>query len=102
MVEMIFRFTPNDGSPPFDITATLKTQEDATFPWFMTIEWPNITEEHAWPGPPLYGLEVAARFIADRLLDRAKVWGGGTYTPDVERPQPYEESGHAACRRASN
>ena len=89
MICLKFRFTPNSGSAPIDITATLKTQDNETFPWFMTIEWPDVTEEHNWMGPPLYGLEMAGRFIADRLLDRAAMWGGGTFVPEVERPLPY-------------
>jgi hypothetical protein len=89
VISMAFRFTPADGSPPFDITATLKNQDKDGWPFLMTIEWPDWTEEHNWPSPPLWGLENAGRFIADRLLDRAEAWGGGTYSPDVERPRPY-------------
>lgn len=90
-IDLRFRFTPADGSPPRDIAVTIAAQDDARSPLVVSIDWGDgrRPDRHPWPGPPLDGLELAARFAAQRILDRVEEWGGGTVEPGVEPPRPY-------------
>ena len=91
MLDLAFRFTPSDGTTPRNIKVTIATQNDERYPFTITIVWDDgrPPDHTRWPGPPLSGLELAARFAAQRILDRVELWGGGVLHPDVEKPCPY-------------
>jgi hypothetical protein len=88
---LVFHFTPADGSAARDITATISTQEDKKRPFRVVIDWGTgeAPDRIPWPGPPLFGLELAARFVAQRILDKVELWGGGALDPEVEKPVPW-------------
>jgi len=88
---LIFRFTPADGSAARDITVTIETQENERKPFILTIDWADgrRVDRYNWPGPPLFGLEQAGRFVAQSILDHVESWGGGTVEPEVDKPLPY-------------
>ena len=55
-----------------------------------TIDWGDGHPDRLnWPGPPLSGLELAARFASLRVLGRVRQWGGGTVEPAIDEPVPY-------------
>lgn len=91
MLKLLFRFTPADGSPTQDIHVTISTRDDERKPFQLLIEWGDgeSPDRLNWPGPALFGLELAARFAAQRILDHVELAGGGTLDPEVERPRPY-------------
>lgn len=91
MLELAFRFTPADGTAPRNIKVTIATQDDERYPFTITIDWDDgrRPDHQRWLGPPLFGLELAGRFAAQRILDRVELWGGGTLQPDVNAPRPY-------------
>jgi len=91
MLNLTFRFTPADGSAPRDIKVTIATQDDERYPFKITIVWADDGSPDClrWPGPPLTGLELAARYAAQRILDHIELWGDGTLNPEVEKPYPY-------------
>ncbi|MEZ4301703.1 MAG: hypothetical protein R3B70_42605 [Polyangiaceae bacterium] len=93
MLKLSFRFTPADGGQVRDITVTIATQDDEKYPFMLTIDWDDgRSPDHLrWPGPPLVGLELAARFASQRILDRVELWGGGTIHPEVEKSVPYSK-----------
>jgi hypothetical protein len=85
-----FRFTPADGSARRDIKVTIETQDSERTPFKVTIDWADDHPDRLnWPGPPLSGLELAARFAALRIRGRVEAWGGGTLQPDIDDPVPY-------------
>ena len=88
-----FRFTPADGSTPQDIKVTIETQDNERTPFKLTIDWGDGHPDRMnWPGPPLSGLELAARYAALRILSRVQLRGGGTVDPPIDEPAPYVES----------
>jgi hypothetical protein len=91
MLTLAFRFTPADGTTSRNIKVTIATQDDERYPFTITIDWDDgrRPDHHRWPGPPLFGLELAARFVTQRILDRVELWGGGTLQPEVDPPLPY-------------
>lgn len=93
---LTFVFTPADGSRVRTFQVTLATQEDPRYPYTLTIDWDDgrRPDHQKWPGPPLFGLELAGRFIAQRILDHVELAGGGTVEPEVVRPRPYAPVGH--------
>ena len=95
MLDLAFRFTPADGTPSRNIKVTIATQDDEKYPFTVTIDWDDGRDpDHLrWPGPPLFGLELAARFAAQRILDRVELWGGGTLHPEVDHPVSYAAPG---------
>jgi hypothetical protein len=97
MLDLAFRFTPADGTAPRNIKVTIATQENERYPFTVTIDWDDgqAPDHLRWPGPPLVGLELAARFASMRILDRVELWGGGTVQPDVEAPHPYAPADEA-------
>ncbi len=90
-LELAFRFTPADGTSPKDIRVTIETQANESKPFKVTIEWGDghPADRLDWPGPVLFGLELAARFAAQRILDHSELWGAGTLEPEVNPPRPY-------------
>lgn len=84
-----FKFTPADGTAPRDIRVSIESVEDERCPLKVTIDWGDSHPDSIpFPGLPLTGLEMAARYASLRILGRVKHWGGGTIHPDVERPPP--------------
>jgi hypothetical protein len=100
MLTLDFRFTPADGTAARNIKVTIATQDDEKYPFTITIDWDDgRSPDHLrWPGPPLFGLELAARFVAGRILDRVELWGGGTLDPEVERPIPFAPADAGSTR----
>lgn len=93
MLVMTHLFTPADGSPPREIKATIETQEDAKHPFLVTIDFGDGHKDRVpWLEPSFFGLELAARFFAQRVLDHIELEGGGTLDPDVGRPLDYASS----------
>jgi len=97
MLNLAFRFAPADGTAPRDIRVTIETQDDERRPFKLTIEWGDSESPDRlnWPGPPLVGLELAARFAAQRILDHVELSGGGTLNPEVEKPHPWAPADEA-------
>lgn len=95
MLNLIFLFTPAGGAAPRNIKVTIAAQDDERYPFTITIDWDDghRPDHQRWPGPPLFGLELAARFAAQRILDRVELWGGGTVQPEVNMPRPYAPAG---------
>jgi len=90
MLNLAFRFTPADGTAPRDIKVTIETQDSERAPFKLTVDWGDGHPDRLdWPGPPLSGLELAARYAALRIRGRVQAWGGGTLQPDVDAPYPY-------------
>lgn len=92
-LSLAFRFTPANGDAPRDIQASIEPQESERSPLKVTIDWGDGHPDRIpFPGPPLSGLELAARYVALRIRSRVEAWGGGTIEPEVEAPIPYLES----------
>ena len=84
-----FRFTPADGTAPRDIHVSIESVADERRPLKLTIDWGDAHPDRIpFPGLPLTGLEMAARYASLRILGRVESWGGGTLHPDVEYPHP--------------
>lgn len=85
-----FLFTPADGSTPRDIKVTIETQDSESTPFKLVIDWGDDHPDRLnWPGPPLSGLELAARYASLRILGRIQRWGGGTVHPEIDPPHAY-------------
>jgi hypothetical protein len=92
-ISLDFRFTPADGSIARDIKVTIEAQETERTPFKLTIDWGDGHPDHLdWPGPPLSGLELAARFVSLRILGRVLAWGGGTVEPPIDETVPYAQA----------
>lgn len=92
-LSLAFRFVPNDGGEARDIRVSVDTQENETSPLKVHIDWGDgHPDSIPFPGPPLSGLELAARYVALRIRSRVDAWGGGTVEPEVTAPEPYLNS----------
>ena len=89
-------FTPADGSPPREIRASIETQDDTKHPFLVIIDFGDGHKDRVpWLEPSFFGLELAARFFAQRVLDHVALAGGGTLHPDVGRPLEYASTDRA-------
>ncbi len=93
-LSLSFSFTPADSTVPRNIRVSFETQEDERRPLRVTIDWGDGHPDRIpFPGLPLSGLELAARYVSLRILGRVEHWGGGTIHPEVESPHPLATAG---------
>ncbi len=93
-LSLSFSFTPADGTAPRNIRVSFETQEDDSRPLEVTIDWGDGQPDRIpFPGLPLSGLELAARYVSLRILGRVDHWGGGTIHPEVESPHTLATAG---------
>jgi hypothetical protein len=70
----------------------IETQADERRPLKLMIDWGDGHPDRIpFPGPPLMGLELAARYVALRIPDHCKEWGEGTFAPEIDVPAPWAE-----------
>jgi hypothetical protein len=92
MIELKFRFTPADGSPPRDVIVKIgdvrETHPGENGPWSASvwIEWSGSGRDHRIRGmDPLHAIESAAHFAAYHLHLYERD-GDGTFEPPISEP----------------